>query len=308
MEVSVIVVTYNRAGMLEHCLRSLLEEQERLPDELIVVNGGNDNTGELVARYQSRYPFVKLVNIKNISISNSRNVGVRAATKPVIAFTDDDCRADKKWVKVISEYHGEHPEVGALGGRPVNGCPDNLLARLGQKILTRGLEAGPVKWLPTNNASFKKKLVEEVGYFDESLITWEDVDLCRRIGQAGYQVYCHPELKITHYHRTTLGGFSRQHFNHGRGLYQAYRKWGIGTRIPTNVIGMGVFLGLFLFRPLREIWEIKPFKDKFLSYPVLILKEMAYSYGILYEMWQKRKGGLVTSSPNRQSVVPPKGL
>src|SRR5262249_42641298 len=92
--VSVVVCTYNGGRTLEQCLKSL--ERLDYPDyEVIVVNDGSkDNTADILAQF----PNVRAIHQSNRGLSVARNVGLRAATGSVIAYTDDDCFADPDWL------------------------------------------------------------------------------------------------------------------------------------------------------------------------------------------------------------------
>ena len=85
--ISVIVPTYNRAGMIRETLDAILS-QTLPPDEVIVVDDGSlDDTHAVLAVYGAR---VKTVRIPNSGDLVARNVGVKAATGRFVAFCDSD--------------------------------------------------------------------------------------------------------------------------------------------------------------------------------------------------------------------------
>ena len=115
LSISVIIVTLNRAESLKETLTSLVK-QSRQPDEVIVVdNGSRDNTKELTLSFSDR------LNIKYIyegqrGIPYARNTGIRNATTDIIAFIDDDCVADKNWLKYLEIPFIKDPYIGVVGG------------------------------------------------------------------------------------------------------------------------------------------------------------------------------------------------
>jgi len=115
LSISVIIVTLNRAESLKDTLTSLVK-QSRQPDEVIVVdNGSRDNTREVTLSFSER------LNIRYIyegqrGIPYARNAGIRNATKDVIAFIDDDCVADKNWLKYLEIPFIKDPYIGVVGG------------------------------------------------------------------------------------------------------------------------------------------------------------------------------------------------
>ena len=87
IDVSVIVPTYNRAGLITETLDSILG-QSHLPSEVIVVDDGSTDNTETIVRCYGR--GVKYLYIENSGAPRARNVGVAAATADWIAFCDSD--------------------------------------------------------------------------------------------------------------------------------------------------------------------------------------------------------------------------
>lgn len=115
LSISVVIVTLNRAESLQDTLMSLVR-QERQPDEVVVVNNGStDNTKEIVLNFRNK------LNIKYIyegqrGIPHARNAGIRNATKDIIGFIDDDCVADRGWLKYLEIPFIKDPHIGVVGG------------------------------------------------------------------------------------------------------------------------------------------------------------------------------------------------
>ena len=91
MRLSIIVPVYNTEAYVAKCLDSLIE-----PDlggyEIIAVNDGStDSSGEVVRRYEERYPdLVKVVDTPNGGLSHARNVGIEASEADYLLFIDSD--------------------------------------------------------------------------------------------------------------------------------------------------------------------------------------------------------------------------
>jgi len=87
LDVSVVIPSYNRPDMLAESLASVLA-QTRPPREIIVVdNGTDDGTAEVVARHAAR---VRYIRTEPAGVQAARNVGLRAATSEWVATLDDD--------------------------------------------------------------------------------------------------------------------------------------------------------------------------------------------------------------------------
>ena len=113
--ISVVVITRNRAEWLKDALNSLIR-QSRQPEEVVVVdNASEDHTGDVVRAFGDK------LNIKYVyeavrGIPRARNAGVRNAAGDIIAFMDDDCVADRDWLKYIEVPFVKDPNVGVVGG------------------------------------------------------------------------------------------------------------------------------------------------------------------------------------------------
>jgi glycosyltransferase involved in cell wall biosynthesis len=119
---TVIIPTFNRAPLLRLALEALTR-QERSPDEVIVVdNNSSDNTQAVVREFESRLPLKYLVETQR-GAAEARNLGIRHATGDVLAFTDDDCVPDAKWLRFIELSFLRDPAIGMVAGKVVP-CPD----------------------------------------------------------------------------------------------------------------------------------------------------------------------------------------
>lgn len=87
MEVSVVIPSYNRADLLPFTLEAVLGQTAPAREVIVVDDGSSDCTQAVVGQYGSR---VKVIRIENSGSIVARNVGLRAATAPWVAFCDSD--------------------------------------------------------------------------------------------------------------------------------------------------------------------------------------------------------------------------
>jgi GT2 family glycosyltransferase len=270
LRVSVVVCTYNGGATLEQCLRSL--ETVDYPDyEVIVVNDGStDDTRAILANF----PGVRAIHQANKGLSVARNVGMRAATGSIIAYTDSDCFVDRDWLTHLV-YQLESGDAGAVGG-PNLTPPDGWLAACvdaapGQP--THVLESDQVaEHIPGCNMAFRREALEAINGFDpEYRKAGDDVDVCWRLQQAGFWITFAPGAFVWHHRRQNPRAYLKQQagygeaeallqFKHpdrfnGRGdgkwrgvLYGASLQ---GLRLASDIIYRGTF-GTGLFQTLYQ--------------------------------------------------------
>jgi glucosyl-dolichyl phosphate glucuronosyltransferase len=119
LDVSVVVPTYNRAGLLAATLRSLFAQRPGdVAFEIIVVdNRSTDGTAETVDALRSHSPVpLQYAHEPRQGNAYARNTGVERARAPIVAFLDDDVVADESWVRVIASSLGRDPELSFVGG------------------------------------------------------------------------------------------------------------------------------------------------------------------------------------------------
>lgn len=229
--ISVVVPTYNRCHLLSDCLRSLNEQTIGTSSyEVIVVDDGSIDDTPVVIEEFSRSSKVNLINLrqKNRGPAAARNLGIKSAAGQLVAFTDDDCEVTPDWLKRLVEGFTDEKVggVGGIGKQKTSGNINDYLYY--EKILEPGVMNGKVLYLVTANACYRKKILEEVGGFDERIRFpgGEDPDLSLKILERGYQLRRNPECIVYHQYPEKLQGMFRMFYNYGRGRHLIHLKWG----------------------------------------------------------------------------------
>ena len=90
IEISIIMVTYNREQYLKTAIESVLQQTKKEFEFIIINNGSTDNSLAICESYKNMDQRVKIINIDNCSIGTARNVGLSVAQGKYISFVDDD--------------------------------------------------------------------------------------------------------------------------------------------------------------------------------------------------------------------------
>jgi len=166
MKVSVCVTVLNEEETISDLIYSLLN-QTKMPDEIVVVDGGsNDKTVEVVRHFQKKDKRL-IVLTERCSRAKGRNLAVEIAHNDVVAMTDAGCVANKDWLKNISSPL-ENKEIEMVAG-----FYKMTVITPFQKALSVYLGVLPSKFdinfLPSaRSLAFKKILWEKIGGFPES--------------------------------------------------------------------------------------------------------------------------------------------
>lgn len=290
---SVLICTYNRPEMLAMSLAALIEHTLEKPDQVVVVNGGDERSDAIVQNYVGRNDVrVELVKTVNKNLAASRNIGLAHCTGEIVAMTDDDAEVFPDWVTQMKRIHAGHPETGGVGGAVIGAdSATSLLSRIADvSVFLSGAGAGPVRTIPGVNASYKRAALQAVGPQDETLFRGEDVDFNWRMAKLGYGIFYSPEIKVMHHHRATLCGLVTQFYMYGRAYYLVRRKWPDtycvyphGISCPRDLLKFGYFLLSTLFEPFQSSMRMQGWTDRIFSLPVAYAIHVAWKGGMLVQ-------------------------
>lgn len=293
MQFSVLICTYNRPNLLAKCLTALIESTAEKPDQVIVVNGGDERTDRVVNEYavhtQQSLVEVILVKTVNKNLATSRNVGLPYCTGDIIAMTDDDAEVYSDWVTQMKRLHVEHSEAGAVGGAVIGAARDSLVSRIADQVTFGAYpSARIVQTLPGVNISYKRQVIEQVGLQDESLFRGEDVDYNWRAQKLGWTIYYDPCVRVLHHHRPSLSKFLNQHYMYGRAYYLVRRKWQDMYCVYPHTVGRPKdflkatnFVVAAIYEPFLYAKRMERVGDKIVAVPILLANQIVWRSGMI---------------------------
>jgi len=236
-----VVVTYRSASTIEACLARL--GAARGVDEIRVVdNGSDDGTLDIVQRHASADARVRFIaNPDNPGFAVACNQGAAASVSPWVAFVNPDCLVEQDTLLRLRDLslapaligadlvdeHGvrdaaarrRDPDFGAMLRSPA-AMQLGVAPELDQALQPVDAVSGALMLMP-------RTLFQRVGGFDQGYrLHAEDLDLCRRVRQAGAGVAVANAVRVVH----VRGVSSRSRpvfveWHKHRGLWRYYRKF-----------------------------------------------------------------------------------
>lgn len=298
---TIVVCAYNSADYIESTLRSLIHlDYPNNMYEIIVVNDcSQDNTGKVVRRFKR----VKLINHSvNKGVSCTRNTGLMAASGRWLAFIDDDCVADKRWLNELEQSLKQSRVIGAGGlilpsdtrhflqrylfwsgyGRPASMSEGRAKSSF-ERLIAYGksqfahasgnMEARKVFEVYGANSAFRTQKLQQIGGFDSSLRSSEDSDICRRLQEQfpDNTIWFNLDAIVYHRYEMSLVGYITKLFRRQKDTLNYYTQQ---KKIPP-LYPMPCIFGLLLIASFWASWQ--------LALSVLVIAPL-----ILYCWWTVR--------------------
>jgi glycosyltransferase involved in cell wall biosynthesis len=196
-DVTIVLCTYNRAGLLRDTLASLAAlASDGFSHEVVVVdNASTDETPAVIAEAERSFPVpLRGVREARAGVACARNRGIQEARGRWVAFFDDDQVADTRWLAellAMARARGCRCVGGANRLRLPPGRPDTLAPACWALLSAIIDPPAPCRYSRrfapgAGNLLIERSVFDEVGRFDEGLReAGEDADLYRRMWAAG---------------------------------------------------------------------------------------------------------------------------
>lgn len=225
-ELSIIIVSWNVRELLKKCLASIAQYQKDLAVEVIVIdNASNDHSAEMVLQ---NFPSATLIaNNHNAGFARANNQGIMQAQGDFILLLNPDTEITKDSLQQMLTFAKQKEKVGIVGCRHLNTnltiqhsvrrFPtmlamlliffkiEKILPGVGalEKYYAKDFDykkSAPVDQVAGSCMLIRRELLDDVGILDENFFIWfEEVDLCKRAHNAGWEVWYDTTPKIIHH-------------------------------------------------------------------------------------------------------------
>jgi GT2 family glycosyltransferase len=214
--VSIIIPTRDCIDLLCRCIDSVLAKTSYPNYEIIVID--NDSQSDAARDYFAEFKHRLLHFSGPFNYSAMNNLAVEQTETPWLLFLNNDMEViDADWLTIMAEQI-QRPEIGAVGARLL--YPDNTIQHAGVVLGVDGIGTHAFRGFPADDTGVNRQLqvvrnysavtgaclltrrdvFNQVGGFDEERlpVTFNDVDLCLKIGRAGYRIVYTPFARLYH--------------------------------------------------------------------------------------------------------------
>jgi glycosyltransferase involved in cell wall biosynthesis len=237
--ISVIVPCYNEEKTIRHLLSAVYEQTyPRAQMELIIADGmSTDRTRELIAEFQKEHSDFQVAVVNNTAktIPAALNQAIRESRGEIIVRLDAHSKPIPEYVErcVAAHQAGKGNNVGGVW--EIHPSAETWIAEsisfaaahplgVGDAMYRLKASAGAVDTVPFG--SFKRSLIEKIGFFDETLLANEDYEFNTRVRESGGVVWLDPLIRSVYFSRSSLAALGAQYWRYG------FWKWRMLKRYP----------------------------------------------------------------------------
>lgn len=208
--ISVLIATVNRPSSIARCVKSIIQGRHSAVEIIIVDQSESFETQKALSAIKTdRLLYMRTTTRGK---AGALNAGLFRAKGDIIAFTDDDCIADKNWLRIINTMFSKNREVAGyfgsthpFGKRAGKMCPATILNDRRVTIVDpytlhyKTLGVG-------NNMAIRSSVLRRVGGFERwlgpgahpDISGGEDSEMIYRILKHGYSLVHEPSMTIYH--------------------------------------------------------------------------------------------------------------
>ena len=215
---SLIIVNYNTKKLVVDCLQSLFRHCPHHLFEVIVVDN-NSSDGSVVGLREKFGEQVSVIaNEHNLGFGRANNLATKNASGELLFFLNSDTLVTDDILSPLAKMMSTHEKLGIISPRLLLPSGQNQPYCFGgfkwplQKscrqtndlAVDERVDYWPIGWVSGAALVMRRELFVKLhGYDPHYFMYYEDLDLCYRARQSGYEVAVCPQVKLIH-----LGGKS----------------------------------------------------------------------------------------------------
>ncbi|RJP51471.1 MAG: glycosyltransferase family 2 protein [Anaerolineaceae bacterium] len=263
-KVSIIIPCYNEDATIGDTLSAIHGQTFPRAEMEVVISDSmsTDRTRAVIAEFQGAHPDLAVRVVENAArvIPAALNRAIEAARGEIIVRMDAHSKPYPDYVencvRALDEGRGANVggaweiQPGALGwvAAGIAAAASHPLGA-GDAAYRLRPEAGAVDTVPFG--AYRKSLIEEVGAFDESLLSNEDYEFNVRVRRAGKIVWLDPRIRSVYYARSDFGALVKQYWRYGFWKARMLRRYPETLRwrqfLPPVFVASVIFLLAFSF-------------------------------------------------------------
>lgn len=223
VQVSVVIVNWNGAALLDDCLSSLASQTFRDFELILVDNGSSDDS---VAKMRRLAPTARIIALdSNFGFAAGNNAGIQAACGQYVVLANNDTRLEPEFLAELTGVAESDPSVGMVAPKILNFfeprkidsvgglllCPDGIAQGRGRGEDDLGqYDHEDDILMPSGCAAlYRRAMLDEIGLFDEAFFAYcEDSDLGLRARWAGWRARSAPRAIIFHKYSASTSAYS----------------------------------------------------------------------------------------------------
>ena len=231
MKYSIIVPVFNRPDEVDELLESLLSQEEKDFEVIIVEDGSQVPCKKVCDKYADRLDLHYYYK-ENSGPGQSRNYGAERAKGDYLLILDSDVVLPKGYIRAVSEELNREP-ADAFGGpdcahESFTDTQKAISYSMTSFFTTGGIRGGKKKldkFYPRSfNMGIRRDVYQELGGFSKMRFG-EDIDFSIRIFKAGKRCRLFPAAWVWHKRRTDFRKFWKQVYNSGIARINLYKKY-----------------------------------------------------------------------------------
>ncbi len=261
-DVTISIVSGGDADLLAACLASIPRAAREISVQIVVVDNRAGGSQDPLTAAQGEVVWIRNTRMQGFGENHNRAL-LGEADGRYLFVLNDDTELDPGCLDRLVRFLDQNPTVGCVGPRlrypdgrvqpSAFHFPTPARVALGAVTLQRAgwVESGgeairSVDWVNGAAMMIRASAFRELGGFDEDFYMYcEDVDLCRRLRDHGYQIAFFPPAGVTHHEYGSSSGVQeRRIYQHARsrGLYT--RKYhGPAAERAVQTMTAGMFVG-----------------------------------------------------------------